>query len=72
MTAAARILGHPALLAAVQWAAAATRRLHPKRLPGPGRAWTASRDLPDVPAESFRRWWRSEGGQGEATGSHEQ
>jgi L-lactate dehydrogenase complex protein LldF len=28
-------------------------------LPGPLRGWTASRDLPPVPQESFRDWWRS-------------
>ena len=46
---------------------ARTRRLHPRRLPGPGRAWTGTRDLPEVPAEPFRDWWqRTRGGQ-EAT-----
>jgi L-lactate dehydrogenase complex protein LldF len=28
------------------------------RLPWPGSAWTASRDVPAPPAESFRAWWR--------------
>jgi L-lactate dehydrogenase complex protein LldF len=28
------------------------------RLPGPWAGWTAARDLPDVPAETFRDWWR--------------
>jgi L-lactate dehydrogenase complex protein LldF len=27
-------------------------------LPGPLSAWSASRDLPALPAESFRDWWR--------------
>ena len=32
------------------------------RLPGPGKAWSESRDLPMPPAESFRAWWRRTGG----------
>jgi L-lactate dehydrogenase complex protein LldF len=27
------------------------------RLPGPLRGWTAMRDLPEVPRETFRDWW---------------
>ena len=27
-------------------------------LPGPGRAWSDTRDLPPVPAEPFRDWWQ--------------
>lgn len=32
------------------------------RLPGPLKGWTAVRDLPAVPQESFRDWWRKERG----------
>jgi L-lactate dehydrogenase complex protein LldF len=30
------------------------------RLPGPLRAWMQARELPEVPEQSFRDWWRSE------------
>jgi L-lactate dehydrogenase complex protein LldF len=33
------------------------RRVVPKRLPGVGRAWTDSRELPEIPAQTFRDWW---------------
>jgi L-lactate dehydrogenase complex protein LldF len=29
-----------------------------RRLPGPLSGWTTARDLPSVPAQSFRDWWR--------------
>ncbi len=29
-----------------------------ERLPGPLRGWTMSRDLPPVPGQTFREWWR--------------
>ncbi|WP_328666631.1 LutB/LldF family L-lactate oxidation iron-sulfur protein [Streptomyces sp. NBC_00322] len=51
------ILGHPAALAAGEKAAARTRKLHPRKLPGTG-AWTADRELPELPAQSFRDWWK--------------
>ena len=35
-------------------------------LPWPASAWTASRDIPEPPAETFRQWWHRthEGGRG--------
>ncbi|MEU9971712.1 LutB/LldF family L-lactate oxidation iron-sulfur protein [Streptomyces sp. NPDC051014] len=54
---------HPAALRTGQRLASRSRRLHPRTLPGPGRAWSATRDLPAVPAEPFRDWWqRTNGG----------
>ncbi|MFE2428788.1 lactate utilization protein B [Streptomyces sp. NPDC059373] len=58
MRAARWALDHPAALRGGQRLAARTRRLHPKRLPGPGKAWTETREIPAVPAESFRDWWQ--------------
>ncbi|OKH99146.1 (4Fe-4S)-binding protein [Streptomyces sp. CB02923] len=58
MRAAGFAFDHPGVLRTGQRLAARTRRLHPRRLPGPGRAWSDTRDLPPVPAESFRDWWR--------------
>ncbi|KOX19870.1 MULTISPECIES: LutB/LldF family L-lactate oxidation iron-sulfur protein [unclassified Streptomyces] len=59
MKASAWVLDRPDALAAGERLAAKTRRLHPKGLPGPGaRPWTGSRDLPEMPAEPFRDWWR--------------
>jgi L-lactate dehydrogenase complex protein LldF len=33
-----------------------------RRMPGPGRGWTSSRDLPRPAKESFNDWWRSNRG----------
>ncbi|MEU6761956.1 LutB/LldF family L-lactate oxidation iron-sulfur protein [Streptomyces sp. NPDC046853] len=69
MRAAGWAFGRPGALRAGQRLASGTRRLHPRTLPGPGRAWSATRDLPKVPAEPFRDWWRrTNGGQSEKGG----
>ncbi|MEV4428790.1 LutB/LldF family L-lactate oxidation iron-sulfur protein [Streptomyces sp. R-07] len=53
------VLDHPGVLAAGERLASAARKALPKRLPGPGaRQWTDHRDLPELPAEPFRDWWR--------------
>ncbi|MFD6247082.1 LutB/LldF family L-lactate oxidation iron-sulfur protein [Streptomyces roseolus] len=53
------VLDHPGVLGAGERLASATRKLHPRKLPGPGaRQWTESRDLPELPAEPFRDWWK--------------
>ncbi|MGW8682993.1 lactate utilization protein LutB domain-containing protein, partial [Streptomyces sp. NPDC055817] len=53
------VLDHPGALAAGERVASRTRKLHPKKLPGPGAGqWTNSRDLPQMPAEPFRDWWK--------------
>ncbi|MDC0765426.1 LutB/LldF family L-lactate oxidation iron-sulfur protein [Streptomyces sp. HD] len=63
MRAARWTFARPGALRAGQRLASRTRRLHPRSLPGPGKAWSGSRDLPAVPAEPFRDWWqRTQGG----------
>jgi L-lactate dehydrogenase complex protein LldF len=63
MRAAQWAFGRPGVLRTGQRLASRTRRFHPRRLPGPGKAWSASRDLPVVPPEPFRDWWqRTNGG----------
>jgi L-lactate dehydrogenase complex protein LldF len=60
-------LTHPGVLRGGQRLASRTRRFHPRSLPGPGRAWTGTRDLPAVPAEPFRDWWQRTHGDGEGS-----
>ncbi|MFI8348029.1 lactate utilization protein B [Streptomyces sp. NPDC085596] len=56
----------PTALRTGQRLASRARRLRPRTLPGPGAAWTATRDLPELPAEPFRDWWvRTRGGKEE-------
>ncbi|WP_030231240.1 LutB/LldF family L-lactate oxidation iron-sulfur protein [Streptomyces sp. NRRL S-350] len=67
MKAAATVLDSPALLAAAQKAASLGGRALARRgrigpLPGPLRGWSAERDTPAPPAESFRAWWRKNRG----------
>ncbi|MEU3949604.1 lactate utilization protein B [Streptomyces sp. NPDC029526] len=64
MRAARWALDRPGVLRTGQRLASRTRRFHPRTLPGPGRAWSGTRDLPPVPEEPFRDWWqRTRGGQ---------
>ncbi|WP_309055755.1 lactate utilization protein B [Streptomyces sp.] len=57
--AASWLLDRPAALAAGERLASASRAVLPKKLPGPGVGrWTEHRDLPELPAEPFRDWWR--------------
>ncbi|MFI6323334.1 lactate utilization protein B [Nonomuraea sp. NPDC050556] len=51
------VLAKDVRLARAQRLAVRFRKLVPKRLPGPLSAWTDTRDLPDIPEESFRDWW---------------
>ncbi|WEO93857.1 LutB/LldF family L-lactate oxidation iron-sulfur protein [Streptomyces sp. FXJ1.172] len=68
MRAARWALARPGALRTGQRFASRTRRLHPRTLPGPGRAWSGTRDLPPVPAEPFRDWWQRTRGAGDDKG----
>lgn len=61
MAAAGWVFNRSKRLAKAQRFGGRMRRLVPKRLPGPLSGWTDTRDLPDIPAESFRDWWVREG-----------
>ncbi|MFD9302791.1 lactate utilization protein B [Streptomyces sp. NPDC060048] len=65
MRAARLLLDRPGALRAGERLLARARRLRPRRLPGPGRAWTDSRELPELPAQSFRDWWAARAREGE-------
>jgi L-lactate dehydrogenase complex protein LldF len=57
MRAAAYTMDHPRLYEAAQHAAKLSKFVG-QRLPPPLNGWTASRDLPAPPDETFRDWWR--------------
>jgi L-lactate dehydrogenase complex protein LldF len=62
MAAASYVMDRPRLFRIVQRMATVLTRLAGRRgrwLPPPLRAWTAARDLPPAPRDSFRDWWTS-------------
>ena len=62
MAAASWVMASPARWAAAQGASRLGRVLgrggRIRRLPPPLSAWTAARDAPTPPAQTFRQWWR--------------
>jgi L-lactate dehydrogenase complex protein LldF len=60
------VVDPPRWARAKRWAARLSRPISRKgwirRLPGPARGWTSSRDLPRPAKESFNDWWRSNRG----------
>ena len=69
MKAMAWTLANHKRLEAVQKAATASNRLFGKRrtigaMPWPLSGWSAARDAPVPPKESFREWWKRERGSG--------
>lgn len=57
---------HPGALRAGQRVASRTRRFHPRTLPGPGRAWSATRICRRCRMEPFRDWWQRTHGKKES------
>jgi L-lactate dehydrogenase complex protein LldF len=66
MAAASWVMASPARWGAAQNASRLGRALgrggRIRRLPPPLSAWTAARDAPAPPAQTFRQWWRAERG----------
>src|SRR5262249_43477389 len=66
MAAASWVMASPGRYAAAQRAGRAARALgrggRIRRLPPPLSAWTAARDAPAPPAQTFREWWQREHG----------
>jgi L-lactate dehydrogenase complex protein LldF len=66
MAAASWVMASPARYGAAQRAGRlgrlASRGGKIRRLPPPLSGWTAARDLPAPPAQTFREWWRREHG----------
>ena len=64
MAAASWVMASPARFEAAQRAGRAGRLLgrsgRIRRLPPPLSAWTAARDAPRPPAQTFREWWKAE------------
>ena len=59
MKAATYAMTHPATYRAAETAAVRGRKLIPTKIPiGPGKAWTETRDLPELPKQTFRQWWK--------------
>ncbi len=65
MAGAGAVFGSAAALDAVQRAAGVVGGGIPRNLPGTAGKWTDTRDVPDVPKESFRQWWSKRGQQEE-------
>ncbi|MFE1166819.1 lactate utilization protein B [Nocardiopsis sp. NPDC058789] len=61
MAGAEAVLGSARALDAAQRAAGLVGGDLPRHLPGTAGTWTDTRDVPDVPGESFRQWWKQRG-----------